>query len=503
MIDNYSCNMAGAIYNFLVRGDYGRGVFVSEHFNIPRASFYRKFAEFKKIIHKDSGRPLPTEEQLKIKELENENRLLKEQIINLQVELSQERRNFSNAIEKLTFLLIVIGLSGRKIAWVMRSAMGVRANHTDILKKAQKYASKATILMEELFHCQGVTVAIDEVFIEGTPVFIAVSPKGLLICNSGTHENCTEKNWTPFLNKMKNLTQTTSDRGLGLMSAINNRDSHLHQSDIFHFKFLLNKELSKMIKGCYALIDREERAKKKLQKCKDSGKNACKDGAKLRRAREKSVASIELFDNLEQAVNMAFEALRFSDGITLNNAKEARQTLDFVAEWIQHIHPRWKKVVNALRDPYLLEFMNISHEAITNIDVNVETPLDREFILATLTQLWEQQNKRRYRGKDVIIPETVEKHLRSCCANLDDIQYELFNILESIPRASSAVECINSIIGFFRYNKKRFNDDFINLVSVVHNISPFLDGKRKGQSPADIENIKLPCEDIYELFEVV
>ena len=107
---------------------------------------------------------------------------------------------------------------------------------------------------------------------------------------------------------------------------------------------------------------------------------------------------------------------------------------------------------------------------------------------------------RRWRGKQAIIPEIVSTELKRRCPNWNHLAKELFNVLESIPKASSAVECINSRVGFFRYTKKRFNDDFSNLISVTHNLTPFLDGKRKGKSPAEIEKSKITDNGYFWAF---
>ena len=257
-----------------------------------------------------------------------------------------------------------------------------------------------------------------------------------------------------------------------------------------------------MEKKCYGLITKEEQARVHLEKCKATGKSTRKSAARLRRAKETCVTAVECFDNLEQAIDMAFDALRLSNGINLNNEKKARQTLDFVCEWIQCIHPSWKKVISALRDPNLLKYMEKVHEALEKIMVNNINPLDREYVFAVLIYHWEKQAQRRWRGKEIKIPKIVQIDLERCCPNWGSLCKELFNVLENIPKASSAVECINSRIGFFRYSKKRFNDDFANLISVVHNLSPFLDGKRKGKSPAEIGKVNLPTMDIFELFGI-
>ena len=202
-------------------------------------------------------------------------------------------------------------------------------------------------------------------------------------------------------------------------------------------------------------------------------------------------------------MKLAFDALRLSNGSTFNRSEQARQTLVFVCDWIACIHPPWKKVISALKDPHLLGYMDVAHEQIAVIDVDATGTVDREFVLATLTWLWEQQAHRRWRGRSVIIPQDVLADLHRRCPNLDSVRERLFGILENTVKSSSAVECINSRIGFFRYSKKRFSDEFANFICVIHNLTPFLDGKRKGKTPAGIENVPLPTKDIFELFGVI
>ena len=199
---------------------------------------------------------------------------------------------------------------------------------------------------------------------------------------------------------------------------------------------------------------------------------------------------------------MGFNAMSISNGYTLNEADEARKTLDFVCEWIKHIHPSWKKVIRAFQDPHLLEYIKNVYAVITKIDVQCELSINCEHVLAVLTYYWEKQASRRWRGKEVIIPETVKKGLKSICLNLELVRQQLFEELENIPKASSAVECVNSRFGFFRYSKKNFNNDFANLISVGHNLTPFLDGKRKGVSPAELEGIPLANNSLFEVFAV-
>ena len=471
MTESYACNVAGAVFNRLYSNDYGRGEFICRYFRISRSTLYRKVISFRQALCNTPGHPPKDEAQTSIRQLARKCSLLQSEKEDLMRALKEERKLYEQNIKKLTFMLIGIGLSGRVITWILRWAFRMSVNHTDILKKAQGYAQKATAIMQTHFHQYGVVTAIDEVFIEGLPVFIAVCPQSLLISNAGVYEKCTQENWTAFLMEMENLKGTLSDRGHAILAAVARRSDLDHQSDIFHCMHTVKKELLKMEKKCYGLITKEEQARVNLEKCKAVGKDARKSAARFRRARKACTMAIEHFDNLEQAIDMAFDALRLSHGVTLNNEQQARQTLEFVCEWIQGIQPSWKKTINALRDPNLLKYMEKVQEALKKITPKGINPLDREYVLAILIYHWEDQAKRRWRGKEVIIPKTVRTDLKRCYPNWDLLRQELFKVLESIPKASSAVECINNRIGFFRYSKKRFNDHFANLISVVHNLS--------------------------------
>jgi len=344
MTQSYACNVAGAVFNCLYSNDYGRREFLCRHFKISRSTLYGKVTSFKDILCHASGRPPKDEIRVTIEQLERDCEILQSKNDDLNRTLREERTQHEQNIRRLIFMLIAIGISSRVIAWILRSVFELPANHTDILKKSQEYAVKATVIMQRYFHPLGILAAIDEVFVEGLPVFLAVCPQSLLISNAGVYEKRTEENWTTFLQEMENLKGTLSDRGIAILSAIAKRSEHSHQSDIFHCMYTVKKELLMMEKKCHGLITKEQEAQIRLEKCKTAGKDARQRAAKLRHAKEVCSVAIERFDNLEQAIDMAFDALRLSHGITLNDEQQARQDLDFVCEWIQEIHPPWKKV---------------------------------------------------------------------------------------------------------------------------------------------------------------
>ncbi len=130
MIENYACNVAGAVFNWLYSNDYGRGKFICEYFRISRSTLYRKVISFRHALCTKVGHPPKDEIQIAIRQLERKCSLLKSENKELMRTLEKERKLHKQNIRKLTFMLIAIGLSGRVITWILRWALGIPANHT-------------------------------------------------------------------------------------------------------------------------------------------------------------------------------------------------------------------------------------------------------------------------------------------------------------------------------------------------------------------------------------
>jgi len=59
-------------------------------------------------------------------------------------------------------------------------------------------------------------------------------------------------------------------------------------------------------------------------------------------------------------------------------------------------------------------------------------------------------------------------------------------ILDASLRASSAIECLNSLWRVYQQVKKSFGTDFAYLVALHHNMHEFREGPRRGKSPFDL-----------------
>lgn len=493
---------ASALRNILQpQPAYGRIQWVSKHFGISRPTLYRIRNTFLQKVCQGPGRrcksPLQRQEDAKQADL-------RQKFAELQRQLEQTQIRLDRAQNLALFWLIARGLPARGIAQFLRDCFGVPANRTDILAMTKQYAQKATDLMKTHFWPLATDVDLDEIFVEGDPLYIATDPKSMAIVKTAMEDERTTDVWSRFLQDMPNLSRTTSDRGQAILGAVQKRPSLNHQSDTFHLKSLLHNELNIMEKRCYGLIAQEADLLHRQNNTFSKGRDGRKLGRWCRVMKDKTATAIAQFDELEQAVHVAFDALRLTTAQeTFNTSTRARESLDLTRTWIhEHMPKGWKRVKSALQDPALFTFLDELHAALPAIRVDAVYPGDRESILVSLARLWEQQAPQRYRGRPVVIPQSIEQDLLTRCRNLPEIKNDLFALLDSIHRASSAVECINSRVGFYRYSKRRFSTDFANLIAIWHNLTPFEDGKRAHQCPARILGAKLPSYDIFELFNV-
>ena len=74
-------------------------------------------------------------------------------------------------------------------------------------------------------------------------------------------------------------------------------------------------------------------------------------------------------------------------------------------------------------------------------------------------------------------------------------------ILYHPKRASSLVECFNSILRPIQQVKKQVTQEFLWLKALHHNIKVFKQGKRKGKSPFQLLGIDFGMQDWIELLE--
>src|SRR5207248_3455394 len=139
-------------------------------------------------------------------------------------------------------------------------------------------------------------------------------------------------------------------------------------------------------------------------------------------------------------------------------------------------HADWSKVRNFLTDPRSLTFLDRMHR-------RLETAEPRAEWRTALAWRWWLRHRRpkssdaltalvRAIGRDrALTEEEHESYLRVAA------------VLEDTFRASSAVECMNSVLRMQQARHKRMSQPMLNLKRLYWNSRPFRSGPRKDVSP--------------------
>ena len=75
-------------------------------------------------------------------------------------------------------------------------------------------------------------------------------------------------------------------------------------------------------------------------------------------------------------------------------------------------------------------------------------------------------------------------------------------ILRHAVRASSAVECVNSVVRMPQGRHRHVSQGLLDLKRVYWNCRVFHEGKRKGQSPYALLGLHLPSADWWQLLQM-
>jgi hypothetical protein len=76
------------------------------------------------------------------------------------------------------------------------------------------------------------------------------------------------------------------------------------------------------------------------------------------------------------------------------------------------------------------------------------------------------------------------------------------HILSHTVRASSAVECMNSVLRMHQGRHRHVSQGMLDLKRVFWNCRPFLHGKRRGACPYQLLGLNLPTDDWWELLQM-
>jgi hypothetical protein len=164
--------------------------------------------------------------------------------------------------------------------------------------------------------------------------------------------------------------------------------------------------------------------------------------------------------------------------------------------------PRWAKFGRMALDPRALTFVDRLHDQLAEAEPRAE-------LRAAVVALW---RARHPRGAAAGSSARAERNsalvaVRSVvCQQLDPAWPAAYRrvaaVLGGVVRASSVVECLNSVVRMHQARHRGLSQGLIDLKRLYWNCRTFAEGKRKDHCPYEHVGLALPTYDWWELLQM-
>ncbi len=391
----------------------------------------------------------------------------------------------------------VRGISTGDVADLLAVGGGRSVDPKTVERVVARLVAAARVVFGRYFAGVVRVAAGDEIFTPG-PLLLMVDPLSLLITALRLAEGRAAEDWKEVFDIMGDLERYVSDRGLGLVAA--GKEAGVPAgADQWHLLHPARQWMGSLGRASLKTIEAEYEALAALETARArKGDKAIRRARKAyAKARRACKATLEEFDRLEPLMAKVTGAFDYvtPDG-HLNTASQARETVaHVVAEMGKTQKGRGLAAkLSGLSDPLAFTHLEVLEEGLREVRLD-EVGEDRERLLAHLvrkTEAWRRHDK-----------SSVEELAAAATSPADRVEIEVIRAFDLAIRSSSYVECVNGRIRLLQVSRKRVSEDFLYLVAVHHNMTPFGRGSvRKGHSPAELAGVKLPSNDWIELLEL-
>jgi hypothetical protein len=497
-------------------GKHGAITHQAHEAGCSRQTVYDHAAKVQQAVA-DAHEPGPSRDQLLAdnRRLRDENRQLWLWLEEaLEVPAAQQRRFAVTAAS--------VGLSLQQILALLAIVLPARGlpSRATLGRWVNQAARRAGCLLQVLDRaCQPVVLSLclDEIFFHRQPVLMGIEPFSLAWVLGQRTADRSGPTWAKAVAAWPQLRDVAADGGsgleLGLELATQKRRAEADQTggqpvplhaelDVFHTSREGGRATRadwQAAEACWEEAEKVERAKKRFDRGGSDGRHFKK--SVVTEAWAVAEAAFAEADRKENAWQRAQAALRvFRVDGRLND--RAWATAEIQAAVAVLTGPRWAKTRRMLLDPRTVTFLERLHTELALAEPNPER---REALLA----LWRWRHRRRPRGDERACGPQAD--LVESLAGLIALQLgagwqvayrRVARVLGRVLRASSAVECVHSVVRMHQGRHRNLSQELLDLKRLFWNCRSFVSGKRKGRCPYEHLGLKLPSYDPWVLLQM-
>jgi hypothetical protein len=498
------CRRIGSAF-FVAFGGYGAVRRFAQEQGISRQQVYRDAEQVSATL---AG----TRTRQEVEDLQAENAALRAEVAQLRerlavaVVLDDEKQSEFACVGQgcgvtlpqcRTLLEVLIGDQALSVASLGRRTQAAGEQSGPLLEVLDEYARERVR-----------DSAADEIYVSA-PVLMVVEQESLCWVSGRLSEEVSGEAWQREFAALPNLEQVARDGGTGLAKGValvnaeraaQGREPVVDQGDHFHATWKGGVGLRKAQQRASKALTQAEAADKALAERARQGQNQSAAATRAHHAWKKAEKAMDEWQQTERVWQQAKDALRpiTPDG-ELNSRAQAEamlaQTLPQLPE------TDFAKSKRALQQPEMLNYLDRMHQKLAQL------PFPQE-----VTQAAVQQETLR-RRPDLLKGETTKaaalRGVMLVCAVVlgqagqagQEAVAKVRDILRRAYRASSLVECINSVLRMHQAQHRKMTQGLINLKRLYWNCHKFRTGRRRGHTPYQL--LGLPWPDGLRWWDVL
>jgi hypothetical protein len=449
-------------------------------------------------------------------ELQEENRRLKEENQQLWAALETAVDFPPAKQQQFTAKASAMGLSLSQILVLLATVLPqtLCPKRSRLGRWVQQAARRARQVLAVLDRsCQTVVVmlCLDEIFLRRRPVLMGVEPLSLTWVIGYRADDRSGETWSKVLEPWGRVEYTAVDGGSGLRRGLELTRQRRAEAgpalplevnlDNFHIQQEGQRALRREWQEAEKLWARAEEADKKVAEARRQGQNQSGPVAKARVAWQQAEQAFRDAEGREAAYQRAVAALElFRPDGQLNERNWASAELQAACQELPG--ERWAKFRRMALDPRALTFLDRLHRELEQAEPRAE-------VRQALVTWWRLRHPRRLgksaggRGGRDPAREAVQAVIcQKLAADYQAAYLRVAQVLRQTVRASSVVECMNSVLRMHQARHRGLSQDLIDLKRLYWNCRTFAAGKRRGHCPYEHLGLQLPSYDFWELLQM-
>jgi hypothetical protein len=351
-------------------------------------------------------------------------------------------------------------------------------------------------------------LCLDEIFCHRLPILMGVEPHSLAWVLGQRGPDRSGLSWQQALRPWSGLEYVAADNGTGMQRGLEGirqerseagRGPDLEVSlDVFHTQREGSTALRREWAAAEEVWEQAEKSDRELAQIKRRGQDRRGATQRALRAWERAEAAFQVAARREAAWLRIEQTLNlFRPDGPLNDRRWAEAQIQAALPDLDG--PRWAKVRRMVTDPRSLTFLD-------RLQRNLEAAEPRPELQAALVALWRVRHATRpgcgprpSAAVGVVAPAVRALVCGQLAPDWHGAYRRVARVLNRVVRASSVVECLNSVVRMHQARHRTLSQPLLDLKRLYWNCRVFAEGKHEGKCPYEHLGVQLPTYDWWEL----